>query len=292
MLGRLGTAGLGPLAGTGLLLLLFWLLFVVVLFVELSISWDEDETADELEELSNVEFELLANLLLVFDRDGESDDGSTCKVEMLKPIGGGRIGTLGGGWFGFSNMILLLEVVDADDGDIEGDLSIWEASRLLILNALTAGVMFWFDESFGNIGAGFETSFELNVFICSAIGEAALTNVDDAMDVDGGEVGTLGGDLWISVAIPYVGYSKVSLLDCDVTFGFWIALGAGGGAGAIFLLRSRRGLMEPGSAEFWLGDDDDLFILLFKLFTLLILPTLFIELFEANISLLLTLVSK
>lgn len=64
------------------------------------------------------------------------------------------------------------------------------------------------------------------------------------------------------------------------SFWLWlgVVLGIGGGAGAIFLLRSLFGLI--GSTECKLGDCDDLLLR-----PLLTLPTLLIELFDAKNSL-------
>lgn len=96
--GRLGTAGFGPFVAT--------IVVEVVLFNEFNISCDDDdEVVDELEELNNVELELLINLLFRFnDELVESLGVSICSPVRLKPMGGGLLGTFGGGCVGFSNM--------------------------------------------------------------------------------------------------------------------------------------------------------------------------------------------
>ena len=131
--GRLGTAGLGPLTDPFTKLLLLQITVWVVGAVD--ISCESDEVVDELDVLSNVELELLASLLLLLLFPGSMRCSSTpesdCIPGKVKPIGGGRFGTFGGGCVGFSRIgclgCLLL-------GDIAvGDVSFWEITSILFI---------------------------------------------------------------------------------------------------------------------------------------------------------------
>ncbi len=107
--GLLGTAGLGAL-----LLLLNSKLLLVVLellpFGELSISCEDE---DDEEELVDKEDELSNDAVLLFEVLIDS-----FSIVILKPIGGGRLGKLGGGCVGFSNIlnadvgVVVVEVLD------------------------------------------------------------------------------------------------------------------------------------------------------------------------------------
>ena len=122
--GRLGTAGLGPLAAGS------WVALLLVVVVELRISCEEEEIAEELEELSRVVLELLFSLLALSVPIESMPkflwlfDESTCMPVTLKPIGGGRLGMFGGGWVGFSNALVVLNemwLVVLIDGETDGE---------------------------------------------------------------------------------------------------------------------------------------------------------------------------
>lgn len=138
--GRLGTAGLGPLAG-GLFELVQLLLLLVVVVVEFRISCDDDEMADELEELRMVVLESLFSLLVLPPTLVLHAGESSCIPVTWKPIGGGRFGIPGGGCVGFSSTAgLKLRLLDFIEGDTDGDKSPPFCSLLrFIFNAFVVG---------------------------------------------------------------------------------------------------------------------------------------------------------
>ena len=133
--GRLGTAGLGAL--------------LTKQVGVLSISCDDEDDVEDVDEDElvdkdeHIKTELVKVLLAVATGYGSSFD---CGVESdtfkLKPIGGGLFGMLGGGWFGFSNILAVVAVLVGMEDISLAPLIVFETDVDIVLKSL-----FFFEEN-------------------------------------------------------------------------------------------------------------------------------------------------